>query len=139
LEFCTKIYCVKVSLVKPTVKSGSGGFVQNLLCHIWIVLQVSTNFGSLHYFLGIKINWKKIKTVAQYWASHSAHGLRRLARWPTLRGWPEGRLGHGLAAPPSGENGLRDPWQRTRADVVTTRRPCALRRGGALAGGSTMA
>jgi hypothetical protein len=76
LEFCTKIYCVKVSLVKPTVKSGSGGFVQNLLCHIWIVLQVSTNFGSLHYFLGIKINWKKIKTVAQYWASHSAHGLQ---------------------------------------------------------------
>jgi hypothetical protein len=30
LEFCTIIYCVKVSLVKPTVKSGSKGFIQNL-------------------------------------------------------------------------------------------------------------
>jgi hypothetical protein len=32
LEFCTKIYRVKVSLVKPTVKSGSRGFLQNLFC-----------------------------------------------------------------------------------------------------------
>jgi hypothetical protein len=31
LEFCTKIYSVKVSLVKPTVKSGSKGFLQNLV------------------------------------------------------------------------------------------------------------
>jgi hypothetical protein len=30
----------------------------------------------LKRFLEIKINWKKIKTAAQYWASHSAHGLR---------------------------------------------------------------
>jgi hypothetical protein len=33
LEFCTKIYRVKVSLVKPTVKSGSAGFIQNLFCN----------------------------------------------------------------------------------------------------------
>jgi hypothetical protein len=48
LEFCTIIYYVKVSLVKPTVKSGSRGFVQNLFCKFWTFLQVSTNFGSLN-------------------------------------------------------------------------------------------
>jgi hypothetical protein len=44
LEFCTIIYCVKVSLVKSTVKSGSKGFIQNLFCKFWTFLQVSTNF-----------------------------------------------------------------------------------------------
>jgi hypothetical protein len=33
LEFCTIIYCTKVSLVKPTVKSGPKGFIQNLVCN----------------------------------------------------------------------------------------------------------
>jgi hypothetical protein len=33
LEFCTKIYRSKVSLDKPTVKSGSKGFIQNLVCN----------------------------------------------------------------------------------------------------------
>jgi hypothetical protein len=33
LEFCTKIYRAKVSLVKPTVKSGSKVFIQNLFCN----------------------------------------------------------------------------------------------------------
>jgi hypothetical protein len=33
LEFCTIFYCVKVSLVKPTVKSGSKGFIKNLVCN----------------------------------------------------------------------------------------------------------
>jgi hypothetical protein len=44
LKFCTKIYHVKVSLVKPTVKSGSRGFIQNLFCNFWTFLQVSMNF-----------------------------------------------------------------------------------------------
>jgi hypothetical protein len=33
LEFCAKIYPAKVSLVKPTVKSGSRGFLQKLFCN----------------------------------------------------------------------------------------------------------
>jgi hypothetical protein len=33
LEFCTKIYRAKVSLVKPTEKSGPKGFIQNLVCN----------------------------------------------------------------------------------------------------------
>jgi hypothetical protein len=36
---------------------------------------------------------------------------------------PKSRLGHGLAAQPSGANGLRSPLQHARARVVTTRRP----------------
>jgi hypothetical protein len=34
LEFCTKIYCAKVSLDKPTEKSGPKGFLQNLVCNV---------------------------------------------------------------------------------------------------------
>jgi hypothetical protein len=33
LEFCTIFYCVKASLVKPTVKSGPKGFIRNLVCN----------------------------------------------------------------------------------------------------------
>jgi hypothetical protein len=44
LKFCTKIYRAKVSLVKTTVKSGSKGFIQNLFCKFWTLLQVSMNF-----------------------------------------------------------------------------------------------
>jgi hypothetical protein len=33
LEFCTIFYYAKVSLVKPTVKSGPKGFIQNLVCN----------------------------------------------------------------------------------------------------------
>jgi hypothetical protein len=55
LEFCTTIYCVKMSLVKPTVKIGSRGFIQNLCCKFWTFLQVSTNFESLKQFLLFKI------------------------------------------------------------------------------------
>jgi hypothetical protein len=43
LEFCTKIYHAKVSLVKPTVKSGSRGFIQNYF----------VNFGHSYKFLQI--------------------------------------------------------------------------------------
>jgi hypothetical protein len=44
-----------------------------------------------------------IKTAAQRHAPHSAHGLRRSARRPALRG----RLGHSLAAQPSRGGGPR--------------------------------
>jgi hypothetical protein len=33
LKFCTIFYCVKVSLVKPTLKSSPKGFIQNLVCN----------------------------------------------------------------------------------------------------------
>jgi hypothetical protein len=33
LEFCTKIYRVKVSLDKPTERSGPKEFIQNLVCN----------------------------------------------------------------------------------------------------------
>jgi hypothetical protein len=49
------------------------------------------------------------------------------------------RLGHGLTAQPSGENGLRSPLQRTRAVAVTTRKPRVGRRGGVLTDGSAVA
>jgi hypothetical protein len=68
LEFCTKIYCVKVSLVNPTVKSGSRGFIQNLFCKFWTFLQVSMNFGSLKQLLLFKTIRKMIKSLSQYWA-----------------------------------------------------------------------
>jgi hypothetical protein len=43
LEFCTIFYCAKASLVKPTVKSGPEGFIQNLACNFWIFLQIFMN------------------------------------------------------------------------------------------------
>jgi hypothetical protein len=52
-----------------------------------------------------------------------------------MRGRPKSQLGHGVAAQPSGENGLPSPLQRARADAVTTRRPRAGWRGGALTDG----
>jgi hypothetical protein len=52
---------VKVSLVKPTVKSGSRGFIQNLFYKFWTFLQVSTNFGNLKHFLLFKTIRKMVK------------------------------------------------------------------------------
>jgi hypothetical protein len=49
------------------------------------------------------------------------------------------QLGHGLAAQPSGENGMRGPLQLVRANVITTHRPHVGRRGGTLTGGSAVA
>ena len=40
-KFCTKIYRAKVSLDKPTEKSGSKGFIQNLVCNF---LDLPTSF-----------------------------------------------------------------------------------------------
>jgi hypothetical protein len=56
-----------------------------------------------------------------------------------MRGRLKSRLGHGLAAQPSGANGTRGPLQRARAGAVTRRRPRAGRRGGVLTGGSAVA
>jgi hypothetical protein len=33
LEFCAIFYCAEASLIKPTVKSGPKGFIQNLVCN----------------------------------------------------------------------------------------------------------
>jgi hypothetical protein len=78
LEFCTKIYCVKVILVKPTVRSGSRGFIQNLFCNFWTSLQVSTNFLGLKQFLEFKTIEKHLNPRAQYRAENrpeaTAHG-----------------------------------------------------------------
>jgi hypothetical protein len=54
LQFCTRIYYLKVSFVNPTVKSGSRGFTQNLFRKFWTFLQVSINFRSLKRFLEFK-------------------------------------------------------------------------------------
>jgi hypothetical protein len=85
LEFCTKIYCVKVSLVKPTVKSGSRGFIQNLFCNFWTFLQVSMNFGILKQFLLFKIIRKMIKIPDTVPGQKPARGYspRGLAARPT--------------------------------------------------------
>jgi hypothetical protein len=47
------------------MKSGSREFIQNLFCKFWRFLQVSTNFGSLPYFLEFKIIEKRFKAAAQ--------------------------------------------------------------------------
>jgi hypothetical protein len=57
-----------VSLVKPNVKSGSRGFIQNLFYKFWTFLQVYMNFGNLKQFLLFKTIRKTIKSLAQYWA-----------------------------------------------------------------------
>jgi hypothetical protein len=58
------------SLVRPTGWSCSREVQQKLVCHFSAFLQVSTNFGSLHYFLGIKQMEKRLKPRAQYWAEN---------------------------------------------------------------------
>jgi hypothetical protein len=52
-----------VSLVKPTVYSGSRGAQENLFCNFWTFLQVSINFRSLHYFLKLKIIENDLKPL----------------------------------------------------------------------------
>jgi hypothetical protein len=65
LEFCTKIYYVKVSLVKPIVKSGSRGLIQNLFCKFWTFLQVSTNFGIWNNFCYLKQLEKRLNPISK--------------------------------------------------------------------------
>jgi hypothetical protein len=55
-----------------------------------------------------------------------------------MHGRPKRRLGHGLAAQPSGATGLHGLLGAC-ACAVTTRKPCVGRRGGVLAGGSAVA
>jgi hypothetical protein len=80
----------------------------------------------LKQFLEFKTIEKDLNPQAQYWAETGP----RLQ--PTGCGWLESRLGHGLAAQPSGENSLCGLLQRGRAAAVTTRTG---RRSGTLVGG----
>jgi hypothetical protein len=84
-------------LVKPTLKSGPRVFIQNLFCNFLTFLQVSMNFGSLHYFLGIKSIEERFKTTAQCRAE-SGLWLQCTARRPATRSRPKGWLGRGLLA-----------------------------------------
>jgi hypothetical protein len=83
----------------------------------------------LKQFLEFKTIEKNLNPLAQYWVET---GLRLQ---PTGCGWLESRLGHGLAAQPSGENGLCGLCgllQHGCAGAVTTRTG---RRSGTLVGG----
>jgi hypothetical protein len=105
-NFGTRIYFIKVSLIKLTVSSGSRGVQQNLFCIFWIFLQVSTNLGSLKQFLEFKISENELKFAAQCPVETSRGYSARPAR-PAMHGRPEGRLGHGLAARSSRRCGRR--------------------------------
>jgi hypothetical protein len=86
-----------VSLVKPTVQSGSIVFIQNLFYNFWTLLQVSTNFGSLKQFLEFKTIENDLKSAAHCWAETGP----RLQCAPGGLSHTSGRkglLGHGLVA-----------------------------------------
>jgi hypothetical protein len=112
-----------VSLVKPTVKSGSRGFIQNLFCNFWTFLQVSTNFESLKQFLLFKTIGKTIKFSAQYraenWLQVTSHGGWR----PVLRGRPTSRLGRGGVSTdgaPAASQRRGSPREHQRGSGVTS-------------------
>jgi hypothetical protein len=88
------------------MQSGSRGVEQNLFCNFWTLLQVSMNFGSLHYFMELKTIENDLKSAAQWWAEIGPW-LHRAARQHAARGRPKGHLGHGLAARSSCGGGLR--------------------------------
>jgi hypothetical protein len=76
--------------------------------------------GSLHYFWGIKINGKNIKTAAQYWALHSAHGLRC-----SRAGGPLSSLGRIGSGPGCHDHcGPASPCQRDALGTRSGRAPC---------------
>jgi hypothetical protein len=87
------------------MKSGSREFIQNLFCNFWRFLQVSTNFGSLPYFLEFKIIEKRFKTAAQCRAENrpttTVHGPH---------GWP---------------GGSAQPWRRLTRCMCATHGHCA--------------
>jgi hypothetical protein len=61
------------------------GVQQNLVCHFWTFIQVSTNFESLHYFLRIKSIEKRLNrphSAGRIWPMASAFQ----AWWPAERG-----------------------------------------------------
>jgi hypothetical protein len=76
----------------------------NLFCNFWAFLQVSTNFGSLKQFLEFKITENELKFAALCQAEIGPW-LQCTAQRPAMRGWTDGRLGHGLAARSSRECG----------------------------------
>jgi hypothetical protein len=63
----------------------------------------------LKQFLEFKTIEKRLNPWAQYWAENQPEATAHGARQPAMRSRPESRLGHGLAAQPSGENGLSGP------------------------------
>jgi hypothetical protein len=93
-----------VSFVNPAVSSCSRGFIQNLGCHFWTFLQVSTNFGSLNCFLLFKTIRKDFKRNSQSDGPNPARGRRPIGRGGLLRqlavsAWrPIGRPGPAVAA-----------------------------------------
>jgi hypothetical protein len=134
-NFGTRIYFIKVSLIKLTVSSGSRGVQQNLFCIFWIFLQVSTNLGSLKQFLEFKISENELKFAAQC-RVESSPWLQRAARaacHARSAGRPAGPRPSGPVQP------RMRPARCVRAGVVTTRRPRAGWRGGALTGGPMVA
>jgi hypothetical protein len=99
------------------------------------------NFGHSYKFLEFKIIEKTFKSPGTVLGRNRPDATAHGARQPATRGRQKSRLGHGLAARPSGENGLRGPLQRARRardGVVTTRRLRAGRRGGTLTDGKVL-
>jgi hypothetical protein len=104
-----------VSLVKPTVKSGSRGVQKILFCNLWTLLQVSTNFENLGQFL----EFKQLKMP------HSVGpqtGPRPAARG---RKWPVGSSMVACHARPIG----RPAGPRPSGPAQPRRRPTTRRRG----------
>jgi hypothetical protein len=100
-------------LVTPTGWSCPRGVQQKLVCHFLTFLQVSTNFGSLHYFLGIKTNGKTFKTPGTVLGQKPARGLQlhwasNLLRQPRP-GWRPDNRTHGRAG---ASTGVRSPRPR---------------------------
>jgi hypothetical protein len=79
-----------VSFVKPTVQSDSRVFIQNIFCNFWTFLQISMNFGSLHYYLGIKSIEKRLNRRHSVGPQSGPHAA---ARRPAAHG----RLSRGSA------------------------------------------
>jgi hypothetical protein len=99
------------------MKSGSRGFIQNLFCNFWTLLQVSTDFESLHYVLRIKTIEKRFKNRRTLRGRKSPRGYGARTWRPVMRGRSEGWLGHSLVTQSSHRCGPRAAC----ASVVTTR------------------
>jgi hypothetical protein len=138
LEFCTKLYYVKVSLVKSIVKSGSRGVPENLFRNFWTFLQISTNFGILKQFLQFKTIEKHLNPWAQYWAETgprlqpTGHGGLPRAVGRNSGEAAAWRLGLAQKTPRVARDNARTPRAR---GVVTARGPRVRWRGGGFTGG----
>jgi hypothetical protein len=73
------------------MKSSSTGVQQNLFCNFWTLLQVSTNFGSLPYFLEFKTMGKRFKIARIVSGRNPARGYSvRRGGLPRAIGWKAG-------------------------------------------------